>query len=108
MATRRFHHYKGNEYESETATVTNTINFILQNLEEMNRLWIRLSTGTSGNERILREKERTELKILVGENIVRLSSLEGLNLDMYKDEILPKIINILINLSNFIFTIIYY
>ncbi|MCQ2819080.1 MAG: vacuolar protein sorting-associated protein 35 [archaeon] len=88
---------KGNQYDTETSTIADTLQFILQNLEEMNRLWIRLSTGVSGNEKVLRERERQELKILVGENIVRLSSLDGLTLDMYKDEILPKIINILLD-----------
>lgn len=87
---------KGNEYVSETNTVKDTLQFILQNLEEMNRLWIRLSTGSIGNERLLREKERNELRILVGENIVRLSSMDGLDLDMYQLEILPKIVEILL------------
>jgi vacuolar protein sorting-associated protein 35 len=88
---------KGNQYESETATINDTLSFILQNLEEMNRLWIRLSAGTSSpSEKTLRERERVELKILVGENIVRLSSLDGLNLSMYQEEILPKIISILL------------
>ena len=87
---------KGNEYLTEKATIEDTLHFILQNLEEMNRLWIRLSMGTIGNERLLKEKERSELRILVGENIVRLSSLDGLNLEMYQNEILPKIIKILL------------
>lgn len=87
---------KGNEYVSETNTVKDTLQFILQNLEEMNRLWIRLSTGSIGNERLLREKERNELRILVGENIVRLSSMDGLDLDLYQLEILPKIVEILL------------
>ena len=74
-----------------------SIKFILQNLEEMNRLWIRLSTGVSGNEKLLREKERNELKVLVGENIIRLSNLESLSLDKYKEDVLPKLINILLD-----------
>ena len=88
---------KGNEYCNETNTVKDTLQFILQNLEEMNRLWIRLSTGSIGNERLIREKERSELRILVGENIVRLSSMDGLDLEMYQMEILPKIIEILLD-----------
>ena len=87
---------QGNEYLTEKASIDDTLQFILQNLEEMNRLWIRLSMGTIGNERLLKEKERSELRILVGENIVRLSSLDGLNLEMYQNEILPKIIKILL------------
>jgi vacuolar protein sorting-associated protein 35 len=88
---------KGNEYESVGAKFEDTLKFILQNLEEMNRLWIRLSTGCTGNERLLREKERNELKVLVGENITRLASLNGLTIDIYKEEVLPKIISILLD-----------
>jgi vacuolar protein sorting-associated protein 35 len=86
----------GNEYEGEKSKFEDTLKFILQNLEEMNRLWIRLSTGCTGNERLLKEKERNELKVLVGENITRLSSLEGLSLEIYQNDVLPKIITILL------------
>ena len=85
-----------NEYLSDGGTFEDTIKFILQNLEEMNRLWIRLSYGISQNEKIIREKERNELKILVGENITRLSSLNGMTNELYENTILPKIINILL------------
>jgi len=88
---------KGNEYESQTTTFEDTLKFILQNLEEMNRLWIRLSSNTVGNEKLMKDKERNELKILVGENITRLSSLNGLTLEKYKNEVLPKIITILLD-----------
>ena len=87
---------KGNEYETEGCTVDDTIGFILQNLEEMTRLWIRLSANTIGDEKLLREKERGDLKLLIGENINRLSSLEGLSLDLYKQKILPKLTEILL------------
>ena len=62
----------------------------------MNRLWIRLSHGISPTEKKDREKERNELKILVGENITRLSSLNGMTNELYENTILPKIINILL------------
>jgi vacuolar protein sorting-associated protein 35 len=87
----------GNEYESENSKLADTLKFIMQNLEEMNRLWIRLSTGCTGNEKLMREKERNELKVLVGENIIRLASLNGLSLEIYKEEILNKMINILLD-----------
>ena len=85
-----------NEYLSDVGTFEDTIKFILQNLEEMNRLWIRLSHGISPSEKKDREKERNELKILVGENITRLSSLNGMTNELYENTILPKIINILL------------
>ena len=87
---------KGNEYETEGCTVDDTIGFILQNLEEMTRLWIRLSANTIGDEKLLRDKERGDLKLLIGENINRLSSLEGLSLDLYKQKIFPKLTEILL------------
>ena len=87
---------KGNEYETEFCNTDDTIGFILQNLEEMTRLWIRLSANTVGDEKILRDKERGDLRILIGENINRLSSLEGLSLDLYKGKILPKLIEIVL------------
>ena len=87
---------KGNEFETEGCTVEDTVGFILQNLEEMARLWIRLSANTIGDEKLLREKERGDLKLLIGENINRLSSLEGLSLDLYKQQILPKLVEILL------------
>jgi vacuolar protein sorting-associated protein 35 len=74
-----------------------SLKFIMQNLEDMNRLWIRLSTGCSGNEKLVREKERNELKVLVGENIIRLSNLDSLTLEKYKEDVLPKLINILLD-----------
>ena len=86
----------GNEFCGEGGTIEDTIKFILHNLDEMNRLWIRLSMSCTGNEKNLKEKERNELKVLVGENIVRLSSLNGLTVEMYKDDVLPEIISILL------------
>lgn len=86
----------GNEYESSNSTMDDTVKFIIQNLEEMNRLWIRLSIGYTGNERLIKEKERNELKVLVGENIIRLASLNGLTIEIYKNEVLPKLIDILL------------
>ena len=89
-----------NIYLSDGGTFEDTIKFILQNLEEMNRLWIRLSHGVQPNEKLIREKERNELKILVGENITRLSSLNGMSSDLYQNTILPKIISILLEIKD--------
>ena len=86
---------KGNDYESEECTTEDAIGFILQNLEEMTRLWRRLSDNTMGEEKMLRERERQDLKILIGENINRLSSLEGLTCEVYRDKVLPKLIEII-------------
>lgn len=87
---------KDNVYLKEGGEFGDTIKFIIQNLEEMNRLWIRISSGVSGQELIKREKERGELKILIGESINRLSSLESLTQEIYEQQVLPKLLKIIV------------
>ena len=87
---------KDNVYLKEGGKIDDTLKFLIQNMDEMNRLWIRLSTDVMGNEKILRDKERNELKILVGESITRLSSLDGLTIDLYEKEVLPQLIQIIL------------
>jgi len=66
-------------------------------MEEMNYLWIRISAeATVGPEKILRDRERVELKILVGESINRLSSLDGLTIEIYEQQVLPKLLKIIL------------
>lgn len=43
-------------------------------------------------ERQHREKEREELRILVGTNLVRLSQLESVTLEKYQKLVLPGIL----------------
>ena len=86
---------KGSEYEGEGGDITDAINVIVRNLTEMNKLWIRLSGGNKEKPR--REKERLDLKVVVGENLHRLSSLDGVNMDIYKGTVLPKILDLVVN-----------
>lgn len=66
---------------------------MLENFKEMNRLWVRLQhMGGDKSTRKKREKERQDLKILVGTNLVRLSQLEGVDAHTYKETILPNIL----------------
>ncbi|TBU56214.1 vacuolar protein sorting-associated protein 35 [Dichomitus squalens] len=69
-----------------------SINFVLTNFIEMNKLWVRLQHQGHSRDREKREMERKELRILVGTNLVRLSQLEGVDLDMYQKIILPSIL----------------
>ena len=87
---------KDNVYLREGASFEDSLKFIIENMEEMNRLWIRLS-AESGSERMRREKERDELKILIGESMNKLSSLENLNIDLYEKNVLPRLLDIIIN-----------
>ena len=43
-------------------------------------------------EKERREKERLELRILVGTNLVRLSQLEAIDAGMYQREVLPSVL----------------
>lgn len=69
-----------------------SISFILTNFVEMNKLWVRLQFQGHSRDRLLREQERKELRILVGTNLVRLSQLDGIDLELYKGQILPMIL----------------
>ena len=77
--------------------IENTLKFIFQNLDDMNRLWIRLSSGSSGNSKLISDNERNELKVLVGENIVRISDLETIDVNIFQNMILPRIIAIILD-----------
>ena len=87
---------KDNVYLREGASFEDSLKFIIENMEEMNRLWIRLS-AEAGSEKMRREKERDELKILIGESMNKLSSLENLNIDLYEKNVLPRLLDIIIN-----------
>jgi vacuolar protein sorting-associated protein 35 len=50
----------------------------------MNKLWVRLQHQGHSREREKREMERKELKILVGTNLVRLSQLDNVDLQVYE------------------------
>ncbi|CEG38455.1 Membrane coat complex Retromer, subunit VPS35 [Plasmopara halstedii] len=86
----------GSVYEqSGGGTIIDAIDFLLQNLRETNQLWIRLRHQKSGGERPVtgREKERLELRLLVGTSLVRLSQMEGVTLSVYTEQVLPRLLN---------------
>ncbi|KAK9129430.1 hypothetical protein Sjap_009917 [Stephania japonica] len=98
----------GSEYEGDADTVTDAVEFVLQNFTEMNKLWVRMqhqlrpAIGLSGlqgpaREKEKREKERSELRDLVGKNLHVLSQIEGIDLDMYKDTVLPRVLEQVVN-----------
>ncbi|EMC92735.1 hypothetical protein BAUCODRAFT_77309 [Baudoinia panamericana UAMH 10762] len=67
-----------------------SISFILTNFVEMNKLWVRLQHQGHSREREQRTKERQELQLLVGSNLVRLSQL--VDLESYKSVILQPLL----------------
>ncbi|PON53472.1 Vacuolar protein sorting-associated protein [Parasponia andersonii] len=115
----------GSEYEGDADTVVDAVEFVLQNFTEMNKLWVRMqhqvgvvvlvnqfilladpelrvAIGLSGlqgpaREKEKREKERSELRDLVGKNLHVLSQIEGVDLEMYKDTVLPRVLEQVVN-----------
>ncbi|KAL6207567.1 hypothetical protein ACLB2K_018524 [Fragaria x ananassa] len=113
----------GSEYEGGSDTVTDAVDFVIQNFTEMNKLWVRMQyqvcsmsmkficsfilTYTApeylhaiegpGRAREKHEKERSELRDLVGKNLHVLSQIEGVELQMYKDTVLPRVLEQVIN-----------
>ncbi|OQR74415.1 vacuolar protein sorting-associated protein 35-like [Tropilaelaps mercedesae] len=73
-------------------SVRDSVDFVLANFGEMNKLWVRMQHQGHSRERERREKERQELRLLVGTNLVRLSQLEAVNLDRYRKVVLPGIL----------------
>ena len=68
----------------EAGTIQDSIDFISLNFAEMNKLWVRMQHQGHTKDKERREQERRELKILVGTNLVRLSQLEAINMEVYK------------------------
>ena len=73
-------------------TVHDSISFIQHNFSEMNKLWVRMQHQGHTKEKDRREKERLELRILVGTNLVRLSQLEAVDKSLYLKSVLPNIL----------------
>ncbi|EER26501.1 Vacuolar protein sorting-associated protein 35 containing protein [Coccidioides posadasii C735 delta SOWgp] len=76
--------------EGPQGNLQDSINFILTNFVEMNKLWVRLQHQGHSREREQRTQERRELEVLVGSNLVRLSQL--VDLETYKSVILQPLL----------------
>ncbi len=82
---------------SEPGTVKDSYEFVLANFIEMNKLWVRIQ-HLPGDQRTKavrrrREKDRNELRILVGTNLVRLSALDSVTSTIYGQVILPTVLD---------------
>ncbi|KAI4257420.1 MAG: hypothetical protein LQ352_001656 [Teloschistes flavicans] len=76
--------------EGPEGNLQDSISFILTNFVEMNKLWVRLQHQGHSREREQRTKERQELQLLVGSNLVRLSQL--VDLEAYQSVILQPLL----------------
>ncbi|KAL4235432.1 Vacuolar protein sorting-associated protein 35 [Mactra antiquata] len=78
--------------EYEAGIISDSIDFILLNFSEMNKLWVRMQHQGHTRNKEKRERERQELRILVGTNLVRLSQLECIDMGKYKKLVLPGVL----------------
>ncbi|XP_046842547.1 vacuolar protein sorting-associated protein 35-like [Xenia sp. Carnegie-2017] len=76
----------------EDGDVKDSIDFILLNFSEMNKLWVRMQHQGHTRDKEKREKERQELRILVGTNLVRLSQLDGVDVNLYQTVVLKGVL----------------
>ncbi|KAF3536196.1 hypothetical protein F2Q69_00020828, partial [Brassica cretica] len=63
----------------------------------MNKLWVRIQHQGPGTVREKQEKERNEFRDLVGKNLHVLGQIEGVHLEMYKETVLPRILEQVVN-----------
>ena len=80
----------GGTEEGPQGSEQDSINFILTNFVEMNKLWVRWQHQGHSKEREQRTQERKELELLVGSNLVRLSGL--VDLEAYKTIIIGPLL----------------
>jgi len=81
----------------EAGNVKDSYEFVMENFMEMNKLWVRLQhlpgDGNTKEVKKRRERERNDLRILVGTNLVRISQLEGVTSQIYGEHILPRVLD---------------
>jgi len=92
----------GSMYEGEGGSVEDAVEFILQNFTEMNKLWVRMQHQGPVRLKERREKDRNELRDLVGKNLLVLSQLEGVDLALYQDTVLPWVLEQVVNCKDVI------
>ncbi|TFK71730.1 vacuolar protein sorting-associated protein 35 [Pluteus cervinus] len=85
-----------------TGNLQDSLTFVVTNFIEMNKLWVRLQHQGHSRDREKREIERRELRILVGTNLVRLSQLDGVDLEIYQRTILPNVLEQVVNCKDVI------
>ncbi|RHY37708.1 hypothetical protein DYB38_003971 [Aphanomyces astaci] len=76
--------------------IADAVSFLLQNWDETIQLWIRMQHQSNIKDKKQREKERQELKTLVGTSLVRLSQHDDVTTSLYTTTLLPKILAIVV------------
>ena len=86
-----------NEFTGEGGSVVDSVEFVLQNFKEMVWLWVRMEQKQIVSCPERRARERESLRVLVGFNLTRLGQLYGIDLNMYVDNVMPKVIEVIAN-----------
>lgn len=82
----------GDSAAPPSGTVLDSIEFVLINFAEMNKLWVRIQHQGHSRDKTRRERERQDLRLLVGTNLVRLSQLESIDVEKFKTNVLPGVL----------------
>jgi len=90
----------GSGYEGDGGDINDAFDFIFSNFDESNRLWVRIQHQGPQKDKTKREKERHDLRVLVGANLVRLSQLEGMTVEYYSTTALPKILSHIVSVKD--------
>ncbi|KAJ2888014.1 retromer complex subunit Vps35 [Coemansia asiatica] len=83
----------GSDSDGPEGNLEDSTHFILTNFVEMNKLWVRLQHQGLSKDKERREAERRDLRTLVGSNLLRLASLNGVPRSTYEEAILPKLLS---------------
>jgi vacuolar protein sorting-associated protein 35 len=93
--------------EKRVATNEFKIDFLIANFIEMNKLWIRLQYQGQLREKSSKLKERKEVELLIGYNLVQLTEVleleeHTLALKLYRENTLPRILKQVISCRDII------
>ena len=64
--------------DPEEGTLSDSLDFLLSNFIEMNKLWVRMQHQGPTRDKEKREKERLELRDLVGKNLLVRPAIHAL------------------------------
>ena len=81
----------GNTTGKGNGTIMDSVDFLLINFSEMNKLTVRLQAGIKDKEK--KADEERQLLQLVGKNIQLMSNLEGMSYEIYRQTIMPKLMD---------------
>ena len=77
-----------------TENTDEIIQMLITNFKEMNSLWIRINSLIE--DKTIRRKQRRDLAMVVGESLMRLSTLDCMTIEIYKEKVLDQILEIML------------